>query len=105
KRPAKRLAERELTDAWGALAEADAGKAYAAIWSLVDGAQDAVPFLRERLRPAAAPPADEVRKAIARLNSTDYAERDAATKALRQFGPLAAAALRAALQSNPPVAQ
>jgi WD40 repeat protein len=105
KRPAKSLSENELTDSWAALTEADAAKAYAAIWLLADGGQDAVPFLRARLLPATAAPEDEVRKAIARLNSADYAERDAATKALRQFGSAAAPALRRVVQANPPLEQ
>jgi RNA polymerase sigma factor (sigma-70 family) len=102
KRPTKRLSERELSDAWAALADEDAAKAYAAIWSLADGAADAVPFLRAHLHPAVAPSADEVRKLIARLDSQDYSERESATKALRQFGTLVAPALRAALKDAPP---
>src|SRR5262249_5483883 len=88
---------------WAALAADDAAKAYAAIWLLADGAADAVPFLRARLRPAIAPPEDEVRKQIGRLDSQDFAEREAATKALRQFGAPVAPPLRAALKEAPPV--
>jgi WD40 repeat protein len=94
------LSERELGAAWDDLSGGDASKAYSAIWALADAAGDAVPFLRQRLRPAVAPPEDQVRKLVAGLDSRAFADREVAEKELNELGTVAAPALRTLLKGG-----
>ncbi|HKB06484.1 MAG TPA: WD40 repeat domain-containing protein, partial [Gemmataceae bacterium] len=99
-RTAKKLSERDRTTAWDDLAGENAAKAYAGIWALADAPADAVPFLRGRLKPAAAPTEDEVRKLVARLDAPAFAQREAAAAAIRELGDAATPALRAVLKGG-----
>jgi hypothetical protein len=101
--PARRvttLSDRDLAAAWADLAGADAGKAFAAVWALADAGEGAVPYLRDRLRPAAAPPDGRVRELVARLDADAFADREAAGRELRALGEAAAPALRAAVRAG-----
>jgi WD40 repeat protein len=86
---------------WAALADADAARARRAVWALSALPERAVPYLRERLRPVAAPDAGRVRQLIADLGSDHFTVRRDATAELEQLGELAEAALRAALATQP----
>jgi RNA polymerase sigma factor (sigma-70 family) len=55
------LARDEADALWADLAGADAGRAYRAVWRLVDDAGWSVQLLKERLRPVAAAPTEAVR--------------------------------------------
>jgi WD40 repeat protein len=100
-RRAKALSGQELTAAWADLAGADAGKAYAAVWALADAAEDALPFLRDRLQPAVAPPQEQLRKLLADLDGPRFATRAEAERELTGLADRAAPALRQALAGTP----
>jgi hypothetical protein len=97
---ASALSEQQLAAAWVEMSGFDASKAYAAIWAVADAADDGVKFLRQRLRPAAAPPEIRVRELVAILDARSFGEREAAEKELGDFGPVAAPELRTLLKSG-----
>jgi hypothetical protein len=89
------------TTAWTALADGDGKAAHAAFWALVEHGPKAVALIGERVKPAPAVSADQVGKHISALNSSKFAERETATKALQEAGPAAGPALREALKDPP----
>jgi hypothetical protein len=99
-RPAVPLTAKELEAAWAELA-GEAGPAMAALSRLADVPEQAVALLRERLRPARASAAGELRRLIAGLDAAGFAEREAAEQRLAELGELADAALREALAGRP----
>jgi hypothetical protein len=99
-RSAAKLGERELAAAWDDLAGADAAKAYRAIWALADAGADAVPFVAARLKAAATPAEDRMKKLVAQLGAEEFADREAAERELRDLGDAAASALRDALKGD-----
>jgi hypothetical protein len=106
-RPAQPPDTAELQHAWTALAGGDAKAAFQAIRRLVAAPEPAVAFLRERLKPAAAAAAAQVRALIRRLDSERFAERQQAAQELEPLADAAAAQLRAALKdaASPEVRQ
>jgi dipeptidyl aminopeptidase/acylaminoacyl peptidase len=88
--------------AWDELASPDAAVAYRALWALLDDPAAAVRMLRANLPRAVEPKPEELARLIARLDSDEFAAREAASKALVDLGPLATPALRAALDRKPP---
>jgi hypothetical protein len=99
--PAKDLGVGDFDRLWADLAGDDTAKARVAVGSLVAAADQAVPLLKDRLRPAAAVPAERLRKLLADLDSEAFAVREAARKELHDLGDLAEQALRKALEGNP----
>ena len=99
KPPATDLPARDIEARWAALAGADAAKAFAAINDLAAAPRQAVPFLKERLKPASLA-SQQVEKWIAALDSINYAEREQATGELKALGPPVEPALRKALAGN-----
>ena len=75
-------------------------KAYRAEWELADHPAEAVAVLRDRLKPAKAADATTVRALVAKLDAAEFAEREAASKALRNLGEAAVPALRQALKGE-----
>ena len=67
----ERLAPDDLTRLWAALAE-DAAPAYAALRTLAARPAQAVPFLREHLRPVAEPDAALLKRLVAGLDDDDF---------------------------------
>jgi RNA polymerase sigma factor (sigma-70 family) len=85
-RPARsaRLSPRELDQLWTNLAGADARQGYRAVNTLAAAPEQALPFLKERLRPAAAVAgATKIDQLIADLDSDQFDLRQQATAALR----------------------
>jgi len=80
--------------AWRDLA-LNADKAHRAILGLVADPK-CVEFLRDRVKPTAPPPADELRKLIAELGSDDFGTRERAMEGLVKFGDAVDEPLRAA---------
>jgi WD40 repeat protein len=78
---AKTFGQKDLERLWSDLASDDAVKAYRAIWTLAGAPDEAVPFARDRLKPAS-----DKRKRIAQLlvelDSDELAVRNAAFEAL-----------------------
>jgi hypothetical protein len=99
--PKRTASAEELEEWWAALASADGYKAYKAIWSLVDAAEDAVGFLAPRLQPAESIAAPSLWQALADLDSDSFFVRQAAEKQLAGWRDRAEVALRDALQEKP----
>jgi RNA polymerase sigma factor (sigma-70 family) len=100
--PPRDAADGELERWWEDLAGADAAAAYRAVWSLA-GARGAVPFLRQRLRPAAADPeaARRLARLVADLDHDDFRVREKAAEELEKLGAAAGHELRKALEGKP----
>jgi WD40 repeat protein len=80
---------------WDALSGNDAVEAYRAVWALAAEAKGPE-VLRGKIAPAKPLTPDQVRQWIADLGADRFATREAATKALTEFGRLAEPVLRAA---------
>jgi RNA polymerase sigma factor (sigma-70 family) len=99
-RAAARPGADELRSAWEDLG-GDAGKAYRATGVLAAAPEQTVPFLAERVRPAAAPDAKRVAKLLTDLDDERFEAREKATKELEGLGCLVESALRQALANRP----
>ena len=86
--------------AWADLAQPDGAKGFAAVCRLTDDPTRALALLKDRLRPATVPPADEVQKLVCELGSTNFQTRENAEKSLRVFGDRVEAPLREALKAT-----
>jgi WD40 repeat protein len=95
--PRRDLTRQEIAELWGRLGD----EAHEAIWKLVGAPAAAVAFLREKLRPVAAPDAKEVARLLADLDSARFAARAAATHRLEELGELVERELRKALAGQP----
>jgi HEAT repeat protein len=71
------------------------------VWKLVAGASQAVPFLKEHLRPAEPIDPDRLARWIADLDDRNFEVRKKANLELEKLGELAESALRKALVSSP----
>jgi WD40 repeat protein len=89
-----------LDDCWKALAHNNAAKAYAAIRALLGAPKHAVPFLADKLRPLPGPDEGRLREWIAKLDSDEFAIRQAATEELSRLGELAEPVIYQALTAN-----
>jgi WD40 repeat protein len=99
------LPAEKLGPLWDALADADAATAYRAARALAGDPRKAVPFLGERLKPAAAPDARHVARLIADLDADEFGLRESARRDLEKLGELALPALREALKGRPSAEQ
>jgi hypothetical protein len=79
------LSAAELEACWTDLAGADAGRDLAVLSRLAGVPEQAAALLRDRLRPVAAPPPDELRRLLADLDSGQFARRETATKRLAEL--------------------
>jgi RNA polymerase sigma factor (sigma-70 family) len=89
---------------WADLADSDAALAYATVWKLAAAPEQAVPILRDRLRPVRS--LDEagrrqMKQWIAELDSDSFSVRQQAYRGLEGLGDLAEPALREALIGQP----
>jgi WD40 repeat protein len=103
--PQQRLEAKVLESLWQELADADAAKAWRAVWRLADAPHDALAFLRGRMKPVRIAAADLTRKLLADLDSDSFEVREAAGKQLEELGRRAEPALRAALKAKPSLEQ
>jgi RNA polymerase sigma factor (sigma-70 family) len=104
KRRTPPLAADDLNTLWGDLKADDATQAYRAIWKLADAPDQAISFLRQRLRPAHEPDknnAERIVQLIGDLDKDAFAVREKASRELATFGREAEPALRKALASGP----
>ena len=85
---------------WDDLGGPAPARAYAAVWRLAAGPDEAViPLLRDRLRAAAPDPA-RVAGLVSALDAPGFAAREAAYRELERLGSAAGPALRAALRGT-----
>lgn len=103
--PRQNLEAKRLVALWANLADADAAKAWRAVWRLADAPKDALSFLRKRVKPYPTAAADLTRKLLADLDSDSFEVREAAGKRLKELGLQAEPALRAALKAKPSLEQ
>jgi WD40 repeat protein/endonuclease YncB( thermonuclease family) len=99
--PAARLSDKQFEELWADLAGTDAARAYLAIWSLTAVAPQAVPWLKERLRPVATGDPRHLAKLITDLASDHFAIREKAWRELEKLGESAGPALQKALSEQP----
>jgi hypothetical protein len=90
-----------LQERWQALAGNDAAKAFAAIRELAATPKEAVPWIKERLKPAAPLDMKRVEGLLKQLDSDQFKERDSATRELLKQGEQIVPALDKALAANP----
>jgi hypothetical protein len=85
----------ELEGAWTDLGAADSARAYRAIWGLAAAPRQALPLLKDVLRPVQI---DEARlgRLIGQLDDDDFATRERASDELAKLGDAAEPALRQA---------
>jgi hypothetical protein len=95
------LNEPTLAACWDLLESADAAKAYLALRQLVADPARTVPYLRQQLRPIAAPAGKRVADLLRDLDSDDFNARDTAMRELEKIGDVLLAALRKALAATP----
>jgi WD40 repeat protein len=101
--PAKALQAADLEQRWQALAEEDAEKAWAALLDLVDAPRDAVPFLKDRLKPTVRADAKRVQALIGQLDDLQFKVRNQAAQELLQLGEQIVPVVDKALAANPPL--
>jgi WD40 repeat protein len=102
-RPGQGGKVQRLDALWEDLAGDDAGKAHRAGWALTDDPDRAVPFLKDRLRPAKEEEQERIRRLLMDVESERFAVRDAAVRALKDLGDHAEAAVRQALEGKLPL--
>jgi WD40 repeat protein len=87
--------------AWEELLADNAAVAHRAIWSLVARPKQALPLLRDALRPVPGVDQARVAKLIRELDDDSYPVRERATEELEEAGEPAAPALREAAKKSP----
>jgi hypothetical protein len=96
-----KLTAAEMQKLWQSLSSDDARAAWTALTQLVRAPADAVPLLREKLKPADAAELWQIKDWIRDLNSDKYALRQAAFAELEKAGERALVALERALEEKP----
>src|SRR5262249_15649592 len=97
--PAARAGEaKELESLWKYLADADASRAYAAMWAFVRTPQKSIAFFEKHLKPAVPPERKMVEQLIEELGHERFAVRAKANGALEKLGDLVAGPLQEALR-------
>jgi hypothetical protein len=91
----------DLEAAWQDLASEDAVRAYAAVRRLTSVPRESAAYLRERVKPLAAPDERRVRRLMADLDSDDFPTREEATKELEKLGEAALGIYEATLAGRP----
>jgi len=90
-----------LETRWKALANEDAGAAYAAILQLVSSPGESIAWIKEKLTPEAPVDPKRLETLIENLNDDRFKVRESATAELLQIGARAAPAVDQALATNP----
>jgi WD40 repeat protein len=83
-RQSKALDAKQLDAIWSDLASDDAAKAYRAIWTLAGSPDQAIPFVKSRLKPAS-DDSPRIARLVADLSSEKFAVRNAAFDELKKF--------------------
>jgi WD40 repeat protein len=97
----KKILDREaLMSLWEDLS-GEPPAAYRAVWMLAESPDSVVPFLKDRLRPAAETDPKLVQKLLADLDSDVFAVRKTAVEELTKLGERVAPALHQAMERRP----
>ncbi len=99
--PAVALSAEALQNAWGNLSAKDAATGWQAANDLIGAGDLAMAFFKERLKPAAAPDADRLRKLVVDLDANEPRTREAAATELEDLAERAAPSLRTVLEGKP----
>jgi RNA polymerase sigma factor (sigma-70 family) len=91
----------ELEQRWRDLANPDGKRAVQALWDLVADPEQAVPMLRQRIKPAPAADAKHIERLIRDLDSEDFETRTKATEELEKLVESAEPVLRKKLADKP----
>jgi hypothetical protein len=100
KLPAAPPTRDELEQLWADLAGADAPRAAGAIRRLTAVPEQAIAFMKERLRPAVLESSARIHRLVAELDAEEFAVREAASQELRKLGAAAELAVRAAVEGT-----
>jgi RNA polymerase sigma factor (sigma-70 family) len=100
---AEKAGEKAVAGWWADLAGADAARAHAASWRLAEAPRAALPFLRQRLRPAAEAEVRAIRQDVLDLNSKTFAVRNKAFERLKKRDLAARPLLREAAGKDLPL--
>jgi WD40 repeat protein len=90
----------EVTDLWATLVGDDAVKAFQGIRKLAGAPKQAVPLIREHIRPAVPVDPQKLAKLLGDLDSDEFEERSAASDGLEKLGDLAVPALQKTLNAK-----
>jgi RNA polymerase sigma factor (sigma-70 family) len=101
--PAKTLRAGDFANRWEALAESDAAQAFAAMGDLIAVPEDAVAWIKERVKPATPVEAKRIEELLRQLGDAQFKVRDQAAKELIQIGEQTLPLLDRALAANPPL--
>ena len=100
KGPTDHPTDADLNAMWAALHGEDAVQASEAVWGLAAAPKLALPYLRERMKPAVTVDEQSVGKLLARLDDDDFDVREKATHDLAAMGQAAEPFLQAALKKG-----
>lgn len=98
--PAAALSAEDLATAWADLLGEDAAKSYRALWTLASAPRQALPRLREALKPSAPTDAQRIDKLVADLDHDEFDAREKASQELAVFGEQAEPSLRKAFNDT-----
>jgi WD40 repeat protein len=98
---AEKLAHQEWEHLWRELAGPTSPRTHRAVWRLAQASEQAVPFVRERLRPAPLPDPRRVVRLLADLDSEQFSVREKAGRELRELHASVEPALRQVLAGEP----
>jgi hypothetical protein len=95
------LSPAEIQNLWTELADSSAAKAYGALWQLVAGAKQSVPFLQQQLHPARLADPQRTAQLLADLENSQFAMRARAAQELEKLREAVGPALYKALEGGP----
>ena len=101
--PGGKLRAHDLASLYDDLANADGARAHVAVWALAGDPAQVVPFMRERLKPAAPADPKVIARLIAELDAEEFRVRQKATSDLEALGEAAVPALRKAREGQLPL--
>jgi WD40 repeat protein len=96
-----KIGPREREKLWADLVGDDAAKAYRAIETLAASGEDAVTFLKERVRPVTDKDWEPVRRLVTALGADEFVVREKATRELAKLGMEMEPILQKALADQP----
>jgi WD40 repeat protein len=99
--PPIRLGSEELQRLWAELESGDPRKGRRALWMLVAGSGQAVPFLAGHLRAAATADPIRLEQWLRDLDSQEFTTREAAVRELEKFGEVVEPSLHQVLRGKP----